>query len=132
MAALLCLRDVLKSGFLVHQVDAAAAERAVELGAGVIRGNVAGLHPLVDELAFKILEDLLLVNVHILLNIAGMQVADEGGLGKQGGILHKRLDVHEPAAEVVVERLGLAGYDLQRFLKDLGGFHSADAPGIHF
>ena len=93
---------------------------------------MAGLHPLVDELALEVLEDLLFVDVHVLLDIAGVQVADEGGLGKQGGVFHQGLDVHEPAAEVVVERLGLAGDDLQRLLKDLGGFHLADAPGIHF
>ena len=132
MAALICLAVVLKSGFLVHQIDAAAAERAFKLGEGFIRGNMAGLHPLVDELPFEVLEDLLFVDVHVLLNIAGIQVADKGGFGKQGGIFHQRLDVHEPAAEVVVERFGLAGDDLQRLLKDLGGFHLADSPGIHF
>ncbi len=125
-------KEGLESRFLVHQVGAAAAEGAAELGAGFFCGDAAGLHPLVDELALEVLEDLLLVDVHILLHIARVQVADEGGFGKQGGVFDQGLDVHQPAAEVVIEGLGLAGEDLERLFKDLGGFHLADAPGIHF
>lgn len=116
----------------MHQVGAAAAKRAAQLGARILRRNVAGLHPFVHELALEVLEDLLFVDVHILLHIARVQVADESGLGKQGGILHQGLDVHEPAAEVIIERFRFAGKDLQGFLENFGRFHRADAPGIHF